>query len=582
MKPLSWVRILLFPLALQAQETLQITINPQKVAAPKITYQEVAPGKLKVVVTDSSGPLGGLELEDFEIRSALSRYELTQVQPLVKTENAEVSLFLCIDNSVSMNDHLTLLKDTLNELLSSVGSGVEVAVVFFEEGSATGIKIGEEVVPNIQAYGLSRDRKETRRRCESHLRSGRLTKKTYLYDEIFAGARLAAASQGRRYIIVLSDGLDNASKKSKDDIRNLIADLPGVVFYTIDFLKDVNEFLVELATRSGGRHFLAKRAGELSPIFANITREIVTLSGYEISYRIPAAFLAGRVLQDNHCTPLPNARLLLTPVDQPTHSQQVAVNENGLYSVKAALAHRWRLTAAAPDYVADSTEIEVTEETLYFADFALSPATLELTGRVSDVGAAPLPQAEVTVTDLESGERLLAGTTDSLGHYRVTARWHRRLLITATKPGYTFANLETEAVTAATTLPDLVLGLTAEGVVSEFRFLFEFNSDKLDLSDIATQTQLRGCMEFIQRELEKAASRTVRLVGWTDNIGELSYNVELSNRRAQYVRNHLIAQGVPAARIVAVGSGVSNKYDNSSDEGRRLNRRTDVAFFDRQ
>jgi len=582
MKPLSWVRIVLFPLALQAQETLQITINPQKVAAPKITYQEVAPGKLKVVVTDSSGPVGGLELEDFEIHSALSRYELTRVQPLVKTENAEVSLFLCIDNSVSMNDHLTLLKETLKELLLSIGSGVEVALVFFEEGNAAGIKIDGEVVPSIQVYGLSRDRKETQHRYESHLRSGRLTKKTYLYDEIFAGARLAAASQGRRYIIVLSDGLDNASNKSRQDIRNLIADLPGVVFYTIDFLKEVNEFLVELATRSGGRHFLAKRAGELSSIFANITREIVTLSGYEISYRIPAAFLAGRVLQDNHCTPLPNARLLLTPVDQPAFSQQVAVNENGLYSVKAALPHRWRLTAAAPDYVADSTEIAVTEETLYFADFALSPATRELIGRVSDVGAAPLPQAEVTVTDLESGERLLADKTDSLGHYRVTARWHRRLLITATKPGYTFANLETEAVTAATTLPDLVLGLTAEGVVSEFRFLFEFNSDKLDLSDIATQTQMRGCIEFIQRELGKAATRTVRLVGWTDNIGELSYNADLSNRRAQYVRNHLIAQGVPAARVVAVGGGVSKKYDNSSDEGRRLNRRTDVAFFDRQ
>ncbi len=582
MKSISVVWLLFVPLALHAQEPLQITINPQKAAAPEITYQEVAPGKLKVVVTDSSGPVGGLELDDFEIRSALSRYELTRVQPLVKTENAEVSLFLCIDNSFSMSDHLTLLKNTLHELLLSVGPGVDVAMVFFEEGFSTGLKIGEEVIPNIQAYGLSRDREETRRRFANHLRPGRLTNKTYLYDEIFAGARLAAAPHGRRYIIVLSDGLDNASKKSREDIRKLIPDLPGVVFYTIDFLKDTNEFLVELATHSGGRHFLAKRAEELGRIFAEITREIVTLSGYQISYRIPAAFLTGLVLQEDRCTPLPTARLWLTPVAQPAQQQQVAVNENGRYSVKAALPHRWRLTASAPDYLADSTEIEVSEETLYFADFALPPATLELAGRVSDAGAAPLPQADVTVTDLETGERLLAGTTDSLGHYRVTTRFHKRLLITATKPGYTFANLETEAVTAATTLPDLVLGLTAEGVVSEFRFLFEFNSDKLDLTDIATQTQLRGCVEFVQRELEKTTTRTVRLVGWTDNVGELSYNADLSNRRAQYVRNHLIAQGVPAARVVANGSGVSNKYDNSSDEGRRLNRRTDVVFFDRQ
>ncbi len=497
------VWFLFVPLAVQAQEPLQIKINPQKAAAPEITYQELAPGKLKVVVTDSSGPVGGLEVDDFEIRSALSRYELTRVQPLVKTENAEVSLFLCIDNSFSMSDHLKLLTNTLHELLLNIGPGADVAMAFFEEGPSTGIKLGEEVIPNIQAYGLSRDREETRRRIANHLRTGRLTKKTYLYDEIYAGARLAASPQGQRYVIVLSDGLDNASKKSREEVRQLISELPEVVFYTIDFLTEPNDFLVELARNSGGRHFLAKRAEELGRIFAAITREIVTLSGYEISYRIPAAFLTGLVLQEDRCTPLPTARLLLTPIAQPAQQQQVAVNENGRYAVKAALPHRWRLTAHAPDYLADSTEIDLREESLYFADFALSPATVELTGRVSDAGSAPLPQAEVTVTDLETGERLLAGTTDSLGHYRVTTRWRKRLLITATKPGYTFANLETEAVTAATALPDLVLGLTAEGVVSEFRFLFEFNSDRLDLSDIATQTQLRGCVEFVQRELEK-------------------------------------------------------------------------------
>ncbi|MDZ7266014.1 MAG: carboxypeptidase regulatory-like domain-containing protein [candidate division KSB1 bacterium] len=582
MKPVSWVWLLWVVPALHAQERLQITINPQKAAAPEITYQEVGPGKLKVVVTDSSGPVGGLELEDFEIRSALSRYELSCVQPLVRSENAEVSLFLCIDNSFSMSDHLTLLKNTLHELLLNVGPGVEVAMAFFEEGASPGLRIGEEVIPNIQAHGLSRDREETRRRYTSHLRPGRLTNKTYLYDEIFAGARLAGASRGQRYLIVLSDGLDNASKKSREDIRRLIPELAGVVFYTIDFLKDTNEFLVELAARSGGRHFLAKRAEELGRIFAEITREIVTLSGYLISYRIPAAFLAGRVMQEDRCTPLPGARLLLTPLDHAAQAQQVTVNDRGLYSAKAALPHRWRLMASAPDHLADSTEIEVSEETLYVADFALPAATIALSGRVSDAGAAPLPQAEVTVTDLETGERLLAAATDSLGFYRVTARVHKRLLITATKPGYTFANLETEAVTAATTLPEIVLGLTAEGVVSEFRFLFEFNSDKLDLSDIATQTQLRGCVAFVKRELGKTPTRTVRLAGWTDNVGELNYNMDLSNRRAQYLRNYLIAQGVPAARIVATGSGISNKYDNATEEGRRLNRRTDVVFFDRK
>ena len=70
------------------------------------------------------------------------------------------------------------------------------------------------------------------------------------------------------------------------------------------------------------------------------------------------------------------------------------------------------------------------------------------------------------------------------------------------------------------------------------------------------------------------------MLGWTDSIGTDAYNKKLSLRRAESVKNYLVAQGVPAARMVAEGMGKSFRYDNATEEGRYMNRRTELVFMD--
>jgi OOP family OmpA-OmpF porin len=76
--------------------------------------------------------------------------------------------------------------------------------------------------------------------------------------------------------------------------------------------------------------------------------------------------------------------------------------------------------------------------------------------------------------------------------------------------------------------------------------------------------------------LIKSRPGAIVLQGWTDYIGTDEYNAQLSQRRADSVKNYLIKQGVPADRLSAVGKGKSFKYDNSTEEGRYMNRRTEV------
>lgn len=75
----------------------------------------------------------------------------------------------------------------------------------------------------------------------------------------------------------------------------------------------------------------------------------------------------------------------------------------------------------------------------------------------------------------------------------------------------------------------------------------------------------------------------VELGGHTDSDGDESYNVKLSERRAESIKNFLVNQGVASIRLSVVGNGSSQpKYPNISNENMQLNRRTEakiVAFL---
>lgn len=73
-------------------------------------------------------------------------------------------------------------------------------------------------------------------------------------------------------------------------------------------------------------------------------------------------------------------------------------------------------------------------------------------------------------------------------------------------------------------------------------------------------------------------NKRIVLNGWTDWIGTDAYNMNLSKQRANSVRDYLAKQGVPASRMTAIGHGKSFKYDNKTEEGRYMNRRTEISF----
>ncbi|MDX1552649.1 MAG: OmpA family protein [Marinobacter sp.] len=106
--------------------------------------------------------------------------------------------------------------------------------------------------------------------------------------------------------------------------------------------------------------------------------------------------------------------------------------------------------------------------------------------------------------------------------------------------------------------------------------LFDLNQAELKASGEATVQRLA---EFM-REYEE---RRVRVEGYTDSTGEASYNQELSERRAEAVRDALVSMGISRDRVETKGFGEEYPVaSNDSSGGRQQNRRVEIVISDEE
>jgi outer membrane protein OmpA-like peptidoglycan-associated protein len=79
--------------------------------------------------------------------------------------------------------------------------------------------------------------------------------------------------------------------------------------------------------------------------------------------------------------------------------------------------------------------------------------------------------------------------------------------------------------------------------------------------------------------LNEHPGRRVKVEGFTDSVGTDSYNEELSQRRADSVKEALMEHGIDPSRIGAEGYGKAYPVaSNSESGGRQLNRRVEVVI----
>lgn len=113
----------------------------------------------------------------------------------------------------------------------------------------------------------------------------------------------------------------------------------------------------------------------------------------------------------------------------------------------------------------------------------------------------------------------------------------------------------------------LIKDLEKNGVATSYAILFAFNSAKLENSS-------KQILSGIAVYLKNNADVKLAVEGHCDIVGSAAYNMVLSQKRANSVRDFLVSKGISSSRLSPKGYGFSQPVaDNSTDAGRAKNRR---------
>jgi Ca-activated chloride channel homolog len=212
-------------------------------------------------------------------REAFSVYENGQPQTLVFFERADspASVGLLLDSSTSMMRRREAVVAAGQSFARSAHPQDEMFLIQFNEHVQLGLSDGERFTSDPETLERALDRITARGM-------------TALFDAVVAGLEhLDHATRQKKILIVVSDGGDNASRATLDDVlaRALRQD---AVIYTISIHDPYDadadpRLLRRLAAATGGEAFFARRVEDVAGIFERIAREI--RSGYTLGY-IPA------------------------------------------------------------------------------------------------------------------------------------------------------------------------------------------------------------------------------------------------------------------------------------------------------
>lgn len=135
--------------------------------------------------------------------------------------------------------------------------------------------------------------------------------------------------------------------------------------------------------------------------------------------------------------------------------------------------------------------------------------------------------------------------------------------------------MDKQAQELAYDLPGATVQRIGEGIAVTFPegLLFGFDSDQLGSS-------ARDNLRKLAESLRQYPNTRTLIVGHTDSDGSAQYNRDLSDRRALSAADFITGEGIDRLRISTAGRGETEPIaTNDSDDGRRQNRRVEIAIY---
>jgi Ca-activated chloride channel family protein len=227
-------------------------------------------------VTDSQGRLvPNLELEDFTILDNGKPQPIT----LFQNETQPFTVVVMLDFSFSMTTHLDLLKQATEQFI--------LRMLPLDKGQVGAFS------DKIQFSGeFTNDRDD----LVAALKDLQFGNPTRLYDAIDASIDLLKDVDGRKIVLVFTDGDDTASKRGMGSVLDRAKESETMI-YAIGLESEFpiapgrmqrtrpDRGLRKLADETGGGYFELKKTTELAPTFTRVAQELHSL--YTIGFNPP-------------------------------------------------------------------------------------------------------------------------------------------------------------------------------------------------------------------------------------------------------------------------------------------------------
>jgi OmpA-OmpF porin, OOP family len=119
---------------------------------------------------------------------------------------------------------------------------------------------------------------------------------------------------------------------------------------------------------------------------------------------------------------------------------------------------------------------------------------------------------------------------------------------------------------------------TPKGAIVDSRGCWMVKGVTFDYKKWNIKEEFDSNLSNIVDVLQKNPNMSIRIEGHTDNIASMEYNIDLSQKRAQAVKNYLVKRGIEESRVSTVGFGFKKPIaSNDTEEGRALNRRAEIV-----
>ena len=199
-------------------------------------------------------------------------------------------------------------------------------------------------------------------------------------------------------------------------------------------------------------------------------------------------------------------------------------------------------------------------------------------GIVTDSRTKENLKAQIELFDINKNEIVSFVESDSIsGQYLMVLTQGSEYALYVNKKGYLFKSLNfnySEVDHFEPLVIDIALDQAIKGGGSILKNIF-FDVDKYELKE-KSFTELEKIIRF----LTENPQISIEIGGHTDNTGNVSYNQQLSEKRAKSVYNYIIAKGIDPKRLSARGFGsLKPVASNETDSGRQLNRRIEFTIL---